>query len=555
MPELRRIKISKPTRYTQELIAEYTQKGYWNSISLSELWDRNARAHTQREAIVDSRTRLTWGEAKQWIDRIALGFIEQGIKRDELVVVQLVNSVELCLTRVACEKAGILCLPVLRTLREKEIEYILKNTGAAAVVIPDQFRGRNYIEMIETIRSHLPQLRKVFVVGKDVPQWAVSFQEIIHQSLEDKYPKDYLERTRYKPTEVSLINPTTGTTGFPKFAEYPACARLAFGKGAIDALNLTSDDILAALSPAPGGPNVPVYFAAPRVNAKVVFLERFEAEEALKLLQRERVTIACGVPAQMALLLQHPDLARYDLSSVRVWWCTGSELPYRVGKEFENRTRVKVVNDYGGVDFGGIVACGLDEPLDVRLLTVGKPRAWTEIKLIDDAGQEVPEGGVGNVWGRGPACSSGYYKDPEATWQSWTKDGWFKTGDLGKFDEQRNLVIVGREKDIIIRGGWNIYPKEIETILLTHPKVQDVAIVGMPDPVMGEKICAYVVPKPAQNLTMEEMVSLLRQKDIPAYKLPERLEFLDKLPMVADGQKVDRKLLRQDIKQKLKAEW
>jgi len=546
--------MSKPTRYTPELVAEYTQKGYWDSISLSGLWDRNAGAHSQREAIVDSRTRLTWGEAKRWIDRMALGFIEQGIKRDELVVLQLVNSVELCLTRVACEKAGILCLPVLRTLHEKDMEYILREAGAVGVVIPDQFRGYNYIEMIETIHSRLPQLRKVFVLGKEVPQWAVSFQEIIQQPLEDKYPKDYLERVRYKPTEVSLINPTTGTTGFPKFAEYPACARLTFGKGAIDALHLTSDDILAALSPAPGGPNVPVYFAAPRVAAKVVFLERFEAEEAPKLLEREQVTIACGVPAQMALLSQRPDLDRYDLSSVRAWWCTGAGLPYRVGKEFENRTGIKVVNDYGGVDFGGIVACGPDDPPDVRLLTVGKPRAWTEIKIVDDAGQEVPEGEVGKVWGRGPACSSGYYKDPETTWQSWTKDGWFNTGDLGKFDEQGNLVIVGREKDIIIRGGWNIYPKEIETILLTHPKVQDVAIVGMPDPVMGEKPCAYIVPKPAQGLTMEEIVSFLQQEDIPSYKLPERLEILDKLPMVADGQKVDKKLLRQDINQKLKAE-
>ena len=184
---------------------------------------------------------------------------------------------------------------------------------------------------------------------------------------------------------------------------------------------------------------------------------------------------------------------------------------------------------------------------------MGKPRAWTEIKLVDDAGQEVPKGEVGEMWGRGPACTSGYYKDPKATWQSWT-DGWFATGDLGKFDEQGNLVIVGRKKDMIIRGGWNIYPKEIENILLTHPRVQDIAIVGMPDPLMGEELCAYAVPKIAQELTLEELVSFLQQKDVPSYKLPERLEILDKLPMVAEGQKVDKKLLRQDITQKLKSE-
>jgi non-ribosomal peptide synthetase component E (peptide arylation enzyme) len=546
--------LSKPTRYTPELIAEYRRKGYWDDVSLSGLWDRNAEDYPDKEAIADSRTRLTWGQAKQWIDRIALGLVDNGIKGDELIVVQLVNSVELCLTRVACEKAGVLCLPVLRTLREKYMEYVLRDTGAVGVLIRDQFRGYNYIEMIEAIRSRLPQLRKVFVLSKEVPQWAVSFREIIQQPLEDKHPKDYLERVRYKPTEVSLINPTTGTTGFSKFAEYPACARLTFGKGAIEALHLTNNDVLAALSPAPSGPNVPVYFAAPRVAAKVVFLERFTAEEALKLLQRERVTIACGVPAQIALLLQHPDLDRYDLSSVRAWWCTGAELPYRVAKEFENRTEAKVINIYGGTDFGGIVAPGVNDPLGIRVLTVGKPRAWTEIKLVDKAGQKVTKGGIGEVWGRGPACSSGYYKDLETTRQSWSRDGWFNTGDLGRFDEQGNLVIVGRKKDIIIRGGWNIYPKEIESILLTHPKVQDVAIVGMPDPVMGEKLCAYVVPKLGQGFTTEEMVSFLQQEDIPSYKLPERLEILDKLPMIADGQKVDKKLLRQDINQKLKGE-
>ena len=546
--------MAKGTRYTAQLIAEYTQKGYWESKTLSEWWDLNAIHYPRKEAVVDSKTRLTWEEAKRWIDRIALCFLEQGIERDDLVVLQMPNSVELCLTRVACEKAGVRCLPLLSTLREQDMEHILKHSGAKALVIPDESRGYDYIRMVETIRPQLPELKKVFVVGKKVPQWAVSLSEVIQQRLEDKYPEDYLERVRYKPTEVSLINSTTGTTGLPKFVEYIACARLIFGKGIIDALHLDNDDIIAALSPAQTGPNIAVYFAAPMVAAKVVFLERFEAEGALKLLEKERVTIACVVPAQIALMLRHPNFDRYDLSSVRACWCTGAVLPYHNGKEFEARTGVKVVNHYGAVDFGGVVATGVNDLLDTRLLTVGKPRGWTEIKIVDEAGQEVVKGEVGEVWGRGPGCSSGFYNDLEATWQSWTNDGWFKTGDLGKFDEQSNLVIVGRKKDIIIRGGWNISPKEIEDILITHPKVRDVAIVGMPDPVMGEKLCAYIVPKPVQEIVLEEVVSFLEKRGTQPYKLPERLEILDKLPMVADGQKVDKKLLRQNISEKLKAE-
>lgn len=504
--------MAKPTRYTAELIAEYAKKGYWKAKTLSEWWDFNAERYPQKEAIVDSRTRLTWSEAKRWIDRMALGFLEKGLKRDDLVVIQMTNFVELCLARVACEKAGVLCLPLLRSLRENDMEYILKRNKAKALVIRDEFRDYNYVKMAETIRPQLPELKEVFVVGKKVPRWAVSLSEIIQQPIEDKYPPDYLEKVRYKPTEVSLINSTTGTTGLPKFSEFTAAGRPFFGKGIVDALHLNSDDIVAGLSPAPTGPNIPTYFAAPMAGAKVIFLERFEAEEALKLLEREKVTVACLVPAQMALMLRHPNLGSYNLSLLRACWCTGAVLPYQDGKEFEEKTRAKVMNVYGGVDFGGVVAPSVDDSLDTRLLTVGKPRGFTEIKIVGEkTGKKVGKGEVGEVLGRGPACSTGYYNDLEGTRQSWTDDGWFKTGDLGKFDEQSNLVIVGRQKDMIIRGGWNIYPKEIEDILITHPKVLDVAIVGMPDPIMGERACAYIVPKQAQEIVLNEVVDFLKK--------------------------------------------
>jgi len=163
---------------------------------------------------------------------------------------------------------------------------------------------------------------------------------------------------------------------------------------------------------------------------------------------------------------------------------------------------------------------------------------------VDDEGNEVPQGGMGEVWGSGPCCSSGYYNDQEATRQAWTEDGWFRTGDLGMIDEKGNLVIVGRKKDMIIRGGANIYPIEVENLLITHPKILQVAIVKMPDPVMGEKACAYVVPRQGQNFTFDEMISFLKAKEIALYKLPERLEIVDAMPMVGGGQKVDKNLLR-----------
>jgi non-ribosomal peptide synthetase component E (peptide arylation enzyme) len=184
---------------------------------------------------------------------------------------------------------------------------------------------------------------------------------------------------------------------------------------------------------------------------------------------------------------------------------------------------------------------------------VGRPFEGNEIKLVDESGQEVPKGETGGIVVRGPCGGTGYYKDPQATKEAFTEDGWFSTGDLGKWDEQGNLMLVGRKKDVIIRGGQNIYPVEVEKLLVTHPKVLDAALVGMPHPVMGERACAYIVPKQGEQFTFHEMVSWLREKGVAPYKLPERLEFLDQMPMVADV-KVDKKVLREDIARKLRAE-
>jgi non-ribosomal peptide synthetase component E (peptide arylation enzyme) len=317
---------------------------------------------------------------------------------------------------------------------------------------------------------------------------------------------------------------------------------------------ITPEDVVTIFALPMVGPNFPGHFIAPRVGAKIAMLEHFEAEEALKLIEKEKVTIACVVPAMLSMMVRHPNLKDYDLSSLRYLESTGSSLPYQLAIEAEEKMGCPIIQIYGAADFGVVCIPNPEATREVRLVTVGKPYEGCEVKLIDDDGREVGEGEVGEIMARGPACASGYYKDAEATWQAWTKDGWFKLGDLGKFDKEGNLAIVGRKKEIIIRGGQNIYPIEIESMLITHPKVSDVAIIGMPDPVMIEKACAYVTLKSGQSFTFEEMVSFLKDKNVASYKFPERLEIIDRLPMVAEGQKVDKKLLRQAIAQKLEEE-
>jgi non-ribosomal peptide synthetase component E (peptide arylation enzyme) len=214
----------------------------------------------------------------------------------------------------------------------------------------------------------------------------------------------------------------------------------------------------------------------------------------------------------------------------------------------------KVIQYYGAVDWGGTILSPLEASRDERWLTAGKPIPYHEVKLADDDGKEVGKEEIGELWGRGPAGVAGYYKNQEATCEVWTRDGWFKTGDLARIDDEGNVIIVGRKKDMIKRGGQNIYPVEVEDMLIAHPNVASVAIVGMPDMLMGERACAFVVPRSGQGFSFEEMVSFLKERRVAAYKWPERLELMNKLPMVGDGQKVDKKALQQDIVQRLKTE-
>lgn len=543
--------MAQPTLYTQEMLDRYSRTEYWGTMTISDFWERNAREYPDKEAVVDSRHRLTWREAKAWIDRMALSLLELGLKKDDIVVLQLPNCVELLLMRVACERAGLLQLPVLRTLRHTEIHHILKQTEARAIVIPWKYRDFDYFAMVQELKEDLPHLKHIIIWGQEAPGGAVPLKEFIDNPIEIKYPPDYLEGKKIRALEVSLICLTTGTTGLPKFVEWPTCSLVICGL-LKKHLRLTGKDVMGSLTGAVVGPNVPAFYTGIQVAAKIVLLEHWTVEEGLELIEKEKITVPCIVPAQLAEILAYPNLTKYDLSSIRVLRSAGALMPYPLAKEAEEKFGCRLQNGYGTADFGAISENDIDYPPEVRLLTVGKPLPSFEIQLRDSSGKVVPTGGVGEIYARGEYTASGYYKDPEMTQQMWTKDRWYRTGDLGKLDEKGNLIIVGREKDMIIRGGQNIYPAEVVNLLLTHPKVADAALVGVPDSLMGEKACACLVPRENLNLSLEEIVSFLKNKRIAPYKLPERLLLLDSLPYVS-GLKLDRKKLQAMAIERLKA--
>ena len=546
----------KPLHVTDGIRQTYTRQGYWGQPTTLDLWQRNARDFPHREAIIDSTRRFTWSQARQWYDRVALGLLELGLKRDDVVASQLPNMVETLLLMRALERAGILGLPTMTTLRHTEMEYLLQTAHARGLVILPRYRNFNYYQMVQELRPRLPDLQYIFVVGDEVPPGTISLEEMSQRARETRYPPDYLDGTQLGPHDIRTLRTTSGTTGIPKIIEYMNGDWLV-GKTDAERWQMTIDDVVVALAPVIGGPGgAGPHWAAPHVAAKAVMMERFDGEDALRLIQKERITFASAVPAQMAQIVSHPRLHDYDTSSLRAFLYAGSSCPYHLAREVEEKMKCKVISAYGSLDIGRLTSASVDDPPDVRLLSVGKVYAGDEVKLVDDAGNEVPRGEVGEVVWRGPTALGSYYRDLNRTLEvrSGQPDGFIATGDLGKLDEQGNLYIVGRKMDIIIRGGQNISPMEIENLLITHPKVVNVAVVAMPDPVMVEKACAYVITRPGSTFTFEEMVAYLRQKRIAPYKLPERLEIVETFPMAGDGQKVDKRTLAQNVARKLKNE-
>lgn len=542
--------MAKPTLYTQEMIDRFSRAGFWGTLTMSDFWKRNARQYPSREALVDSRNRLTWFEANKLIDRLALSLLELGLKRDDIVVLQLPNCAELLLLRLACERAGLLQLPALRTLRHTEMQHILKFTKARAIVIPWKYRGFDHFEMIQELKPELPHLKHVIIWGDEAPHGTLRIKDFLSNPVEKKYPADYLESKKITPMEVSTIALTTGTTGLPKFVEWPTCAFVITGL-LIDRLNLTQDDIMGSMTGAMLGPNVVAFYTGVQVPAKMVLMEHWTVEDGLKLIEKEKITVLCVVPTQIAEIMAHPDLKKYDLSSIRVLRTAGALLPYPLAVDAEGKLNCRIQNGYGASDFGPVSENDINNPPEVRRLTVGTPMPGSEIQLRDSDGNIVARGGVGEIFARGDCTASGYYKDPETNAQMWTSDGWYRTGDLGKLDEEGNLIIAGRAKDMIIRGGQNIFPIEVVNLLLTHPKVIDAAIVGIPDSIMGEKCCACIVTLPGQTITLEDTAIFLKGKRIALYKLPEKLLVMEKLPYVG-GMKLDKKALQAKAIEELK---
>jgi acyl-coenzyme A synthetase/AMP-(fatty) acid ligase len=411
--------------------------------------------------------------------------------------------------------------------------------------------------MVKEIQTDLPHLKHIIVMGEDVPQGCVSLKEIMEHPYEQEYDPGELETRKLDAIkEVGFLVTTTGTTGLPKLIEHRIAAREIWtAKAHIRNWELGPDDCVFAIAPIAGAAGgTPAYVTAPVAGAKVALEYLYREEETLAFMEKERVTVIALVPTQLARLLELP-VNKYDLSSLRIIKTAGGYLPPPLAKEAEEKFGCPILGTYGTQDTGSISGVPITASEEQRYTTVGRLHPGIEIKILDDDGKEVVPGEVGTLWFKGPGNAIGYYRDLEKTMsEAFDKDGFATPGDLVMLTEDRYLKIMGRKKDIIIRGGQNIYPREIEDYLLAHPKVTNAAIVPMPDSVMGERACAFVTVKEGGRFTFKEMVDYLKGKKIAMFKLPERLEVVDSLPLVGESGKIDKKAMAKIIADKLKAE-
>jgi non-ribosomal peptide synthetase component E (peptide arylation enzyme) len=549
----------KPVRYDHEEVDRYLKEGYWDKTILSDHWERNARQWPDKDALVDSTgSRLTWKQAVQRIDRIAYALIsELQLRKDDMLMVQLPNCVEQILVRLACQKAGVIAIPEMTTFRQTELMDIATKTAAVGIVIPKVYRKFDHYVMAKDLQKDLPNLKRIIVVGNDVPKDAISLQKIMDHPYEQEHdPIELIARKVDAVQEVGFLVTTTGTTGLPKLIEHRIAARdIWTAKAHIRNWQLGPDDCVLAIAPLAGAAGgTPTYVTAPVAGAKIALEYQSSGEETLAFMEKERVTLIALVPTQLARLLELP-VGKYDLSSLRIIKTAGGYLPPPLAKQAEATFGCPILGTYGTQDTGSISGVPITATEEQRYTTVGRLHPGIEIKILDDSGKQVEEGAVGTLWFKGPGNSIGYFKDIEKTMtEAFDKDGFATPGDLVTIADDGFLKIMGRKKNIIIRGGQNIYPREIEDYLLTHPKVTNVAVVPMPDPKMGERACAFVTLKEGEKFTFEDMIDFLKTKKIAPFKLPERLEVLSALPLVGESGKVDNKAMVKMITDKLKQE-
>jgi non-ribosomal peptide synthetase component E (peptide arylation enzyme) len=527
------------TRLTDDLIARYQKSGHWGSETFYAILAARTAAHPERVALVDRERRVTYAELKTRVDRAASGFAALGIGSGDVVTIQLPNWAEFAYVFFALERLGAVANQIGPDFRSREVDYILRFSESRAFVCPARFKGFDYVKMIGELRPGLPDLKAVCVLGS--PSGGATSGLVSLDAL--------LENTAAVPppgagqgaNDVMRMAFTSGTTGNPKGVIHSHNTTLSTCRTLNTDMRVSPDEVFLIYLPLGLNWGYLTLVQTVMAGARAVLLDQFSARAALELIQRERVTYIPTAPASIIAMLNDPELGRFDLASLRVIITGGASCPIETIREFRARMHGHLIELYGMLETGFHTYTRLDDDPEAVTGTVGTVSSGLGLRLIDGSGHDVAAEAEGEIAALGPSVHLGYHKNPTANAELFTADGWFRTGDLGQFDGAGNVKIVGRLKEMINRGGKKFFPREIEEILYTHPKILHAAIVGVPDPRLGERNCLCVIPRPGQTLTLDEVVGYLRD-GVATYKLPETIEIFDELPFTPTG-KIQRHVL------------
>ena len=539
--------------FPPEFAKRYRDRGYWRDQSLAGEFAAVFGRYADRVAFVDRGRSYTYAEVDRASSNLALNLLDVGLRSLDRVVVQLPNGIEFVFLYFALQKIGAIPIAALATHRYLEISQFVQLSGAAACVIPERLGDFDFQDMAARVQAESATLRHVLVLGSPRAGFE-SLADLIARPAR-RHP-DELARVAIDPCDPAVFQLSGGTTGIPKLIPRTHNDYAYNSKAAIAVVGADQDSVVLIVLPI--AHNLPL--ACPGIQgfmfkgAKIVLSASTRPEDMFRLIQENRVTHLKVVPALLTRLINDPAIKQYDLSSLRVIQSGGQRMQPEVRLLTKQLIPSVTVQENFGMGEGLLMFVRLDDPEDVRLETCGRPVCPDdEVRLIDDEGREVAPGEVGELSCRGPYTLRGYFGVPEYNARQFTPDGFYRSGDLMRLHPSGNYVVEGRKKDLINRGGEKISAEEVENLILQHPAVQDVACVHMPDPQMGERMCAYVILRPGQALTLKQLVEFLLGKEIAKFKLPERLEVVGEFPVSTFG-KVSKKTLAEMIAQKLAAE-
>ena len=516
------------TPFPPDFAARYRSRGYWEDVPLGRFYDHVFAGHGERVALISRDERINYTQLKQRVDRLALHLLDAGVAPLDRWVVQLPNIPEFVYLYFALQRLGAIPIMALAGHRWNEINAFFELSGATGYAVSERIGDFETRELVDQVRDRHRQVRSVVGVRR--------IRQLVNET--PQLDAGALDSVEVDPDEPCIFQLSGGTTGVPKLIPRTNNDYVYNTKAAVAVNDIGQDDCLLVVLPI--AHNFPL--ACPGLSgffwkgARVVLHESPRAEEVFPLIARERITHLELVPALLIRYINSPSIADHDLSSVRVINTGGQKLQPEVKRRAESVFPNARVQEVFGMAEGLLMFVRLDDPDDVRFETVGRPVCDDdEIRIVDEERNPVPDGEVGELLVRGPYTLRAYYGVPEYNARTFTPDGFYCSGDLMRRHASGNYVVEGRKKDLINRGGEKISAEEIENLILSHPSVLNVACVPMPDPVLGERMCAFVIPRPGRSLTLSELTTFLTGKGLAKYKLPERLELTDDLPLSKFG--------------------